>query len=203
MVHSCLQLRHEWCASFFDVGASLKNYSRRLQRTNSCESFGLRANKLLVGLEQILPHKKALLRAVPIELRYCLLWMVVFETCFDRTGLLPWKVCLYHYYTCVVVVYSCLQLRLIRHEWGTSFFDVGTCLKNCSHRLQRTKPCGSFSPRADKLLAGLEQILPHNCYSMHWCECRNYKLFYNRKVDIRRKNSLSLSLNFLYHLEFS
>ena len=61
----------------------------------------------------------------------------------------------------VVVVHSCLQLRLIMHEWGASFFEVGASLKNCSCRLKKTKSCGSFSPRADKLLADLEQILPH------------------------------------------
>ena len=70
MVHSCLQLRlirHEWGVSFFDVGASLKNYSCRLKRTKSCRSFGLKVDKLLAGLEQILPHKKTLLRVVPIK----------------------------------------------------------------------------------------------------------------------------------------
>ena len=92
--------------------------------------------------------------------RYCSLWVAIFETCSDRTGLLPRRARLYHYNTCVVVVHSCLQLRLIRHEWGTSFFDVGASLKNYSRRLQRTKPCGSFGPKADKMLAGLEQILP-------------------------------------------
>ena len=53
-------------------------------------------------------------------------------------------------HTISVVVHSCLQLRLIRHEWGASFFDVGVSLKNCSRCLQRTKSCGSFSPKADK-----------------------------------------------------
>ena len=54
----------------------------------------------------------------------------------------------------LVVVHSCLQLRLIRHEWGASFFDVGVSLKNFSCCLQRTKPCGSFDPKVDKLTAG-------------------------------------------------
>ena len=57
-------------------------------------------------------------------------------------------------YTFVVVVHSYLQSRLIKHEWDASFFDVGASLKNCSRRLQRTKPCKSFGPKADKLLAG-------------------------------------------------
>ena len=63
---------------------------------------------------------------------------------------------------CVVVVHSCLQLRLIRHEWGASFFEVGASLKNYSHRLQRTKPWKSFDPKANKLLVGLDSFLPHN-----------------------------------------
>ena len=67
-------------------------------------------------------------------------------------------------YTFVAVVHSYLQSRLIKHEWDASFFDVGASLKNCSRRLQRTKPCRSFSPKADKLLASLEQILPHSYY---------------------------------------
>ena len=65
---------------------------------------------------------------------------------------LTWKLAcmLKTYRTCVVVIHSYLQLRLIRHEWGASFFDVGVSLKNCSRCLQRTKSCGSFSPKADK-----------------------------------------------------
>ena len=35
--------------------------------TKLCGSFNPKANKLLAGLEQILPHKKALLRAIPIK----------------------------------------------------------------------------------------------------------------------------------------
>ena len=54
------------------MGASLKNYPCRLKRTKSCGSFGPRANKLLAGLKQILPHKKALLRAMPIKGIVCL-----------------------------------------------------------------------------------------------------------------------------------
>ena len=62
---------------------------------------------------------------------------------------------MYHYDTTrVVVVHSSLQPRLIRHGWGASFFDVGASLKNCSRCLQRTKPCGSFGPKANKLIAG-------------------------------------------------
>ena len=48
---------------------------------------------------------------------------------------------------------------------GIIFFDRGASLKNCSRRLQRTKPCRSFGLKADKMLAGLEQILPHIFYS--------------------------------------
>ena len=55
----------------------------------------------------------------------------------------------------------CLQLRLIRYEWGTSFFNVRASLKNYSHCLQRTKLCRSFGPKANKLLVGLDSFLPH------------------------------------------
>ena len=67
------------------------------------------------------------------------------------------KARVYHYYTCS-------SGTLIRHEWGASFFDVGASLKNCSRRLQRTKLFGSFGPKANKLLTGLEQILPHSYF---------------------------------------
>ena len=67
-------------------------------------------------------------------------------------------------YTFVAVVHSYLQSRLIKYEWDASFFDVRASHKNYSRRLQRTKPCRSFSPKADKLLASLEQILPHSYY---------------------------------------
>ena len=59
------------------------------------------------------------------------------------------------------MVNFCLQLRFIRHEWDAFFFDVRASLKNCSHRLQRIKPCGSFDPKADKLLVSLDSFLPH------------------------------------------
>ena len=36
----------------------------------------------------------------------------------------------------VVVVHSYLQLRLIRHEWDASLFNVRASLKNCSCRLK-------------------------------------------------------------------
>ena len=170
MVHSCLQLRlirHEWGASFFNMGASLKNYSCRLQRIKPCGSFDPKADKLLVSLDSFLPHKKMplegsahprVLFALGLKNPHSFVTRgkgtpphvqttctVVFETCSTR----------------VVVVHSYLQLRLIRHEWGAFFFNVGASLKNYSRRLQRTKLCGSFDPKADKLLAGLDSFLPH------------------------------------------
>ena len=44
------------------------------------------------------------------------------------------------------------------------FLRCGANLKNCSGRLQRIKPCGSFDPKANKLLAGLDSFLLHNSY---------------------------------------
>ena len=46
----------------------------------------------------------------------------------------------------VVVEPSCLQLRLIRHEWDASFFDVGASLKNCSCRLKEQSRAGPSIP---------------------------------------------------------
>ena len=102
----------------------------------------------------IFPHKKALLRAMPIK------GIVHFGWQFSRLAPTV-RFCCPKGTPCVVVVHSCLQPRLIKHEWGASFFDVGANLKNYSCHLQRTKLCGSFGLRADKLLADLEQILPH------------------------------------------
>ena len=42
------------------------------------------------------PHKKALLRIVPIKG----IWVAVFKTCSNCTGLLPRRACLYHYNMC-------------------------------------------------------------------------------------------------------
>ena len=43
-----------------------------------------------------------------------------------RTALLPLcRAHLYHYCVCVVVVHSCLELKLIRYGWGVSLVDVG------------------------------------------------------------------------------
>ena len=137
MVHSCLQLRlirYEWGASFFDVGASLKNCSCCLKEQSHASSLALEwTNCLWVG--KISSHKKSAFKG-NVHQRYCPLWVAVFETCSKHMVLLPRRAHLYHYNTCVVVVHSCLQLRLIRHEWGISFFDMGASLKNCSCRLK-------------------------------------------------------------------
>ena len=54
----------------------------------------------------------------------------------------------------VVVVHSCLQLRLIRQEWDASIFDVGASLKNCSCRLKEQSHAGPLIPeRANCLQA--------------------------------------------------
>ena len=98
-------------------------------------------------------NKKALLRVVPIK------GIVRFGWQFLRLAPIA-QVCypIGHFVgedppaVCVVVVHSSLQPRLIRHEWGASFFDVGASLKNCSCCLKRTKSCESFDPKADKQL---------------------------------------------------
>ena len=58
----------------------------------------------------------------------------------------------------VVVVHPCLQLRFIRHECCTSFFNVGVSLKNCSRHLKRIKPCESFGPKVDKQIVGRSSL---------------------------------------------
>ena len=85
--------------------------------------------------------------------RYCSLWVVVFETCSDR---------LYHHNTCVVVVHSYLQLRLIRHEWGVSFFNVGVSLKNYSRRLKEQSCASPLTLEWTNCLRAWNKILPHN-----------------------------------------
>ena len=143
--------------------------------------------------------------------RYCPFWVAIFETCSNRTGLLPhrafcggrstrnlcssgtllpsakaykawvgriflrcgsksqkllmllvknkivWVLRPQSRQT-VVVVHPCLQLRFIRHECCTSFFDVGASLKNCSCHLKRIKPCESFGPKADKQIVGRSSL---------------------------------------------
>ena len=49
-------------------------------------------------------------------------------------------------HTTSVVVHSCLQLRLIRYEWGASFFNVGASLKNCLCRLKEQSHAGPLAP---------------------------------------------------------
>ena len=53
---------------------------------------------------------------------------------------------------CVVMVHSCLQLRLIRHEWSASFFDVGVSLKNCTRRLKEQDRVGPSAPERTNCL---------------------------------------------------
>ena len=107
---------------------------------------------------KIFPHKKALLSAVPIK------GIVRFGWQFLRFALTA-RICYPERHastttTRVVVVHSCLQLRLIRHEWGASFFDVGASLKNCSCRL---KEQSHASPSALKQTNCLRvgKIFPH------------------------------------------
>ena len=76
-----------------------------------------------------------------------------------RTVLLPLcRACLYHYYTCVVVLHSCLCQALIKHEWGASLVDVRLHSKS-SHVACRTKPCRLGSPKRTNSLCGK---LPHS-----------------------------------------
>ena len=60
MPHSCL-ISLSWRQEYTTI-------------TQPCGSFGPKADKLLAGLEQILPHKKTLLRVVPIKGIVRFLW---------------------------------------------------------------------------------------------------------------------------------
>ena len=65
-------------------------------------------------------------------------------------------------YTCVIVVHSYLQLRLIRHEWGVSFFNVGASLKNYSRRLKEQSRASPSALEWTNCLRAWNKILPHN-----------------------------------------
>ena len=128
---------------FLRCGSKSQKLLMSLEGTKSCEFFGPRANKLLAGWKNLLPQKGAFEGSA--HQRYCSLWVAVFETCSNHMVLLPRRAHLYHYNTCVVVVHSCLQLRLIRHEWGISFFDMGASLKNCSCYLKEQSRAGPLA----------------------------------------------------------
>ena len=119
-----------------------------------------KADKQLVW--EITPQKGAFEGSAHQE--YCSLWGGVGlawpcpgpDTCMVLLPLCRAR--LYHYYTCVVVVHSCLRHALIRHEWGASLADVGLHSKS-SHVACRTKLCGLDSPKWTNSLCGK---LPHN-----------------------------------------
>ena len=131
-----------------------------LERTKPCGSFSPRANKLLTGLDQNPPPQKGAFEGNAHQ-SYCLLQVAIFETCFNCTSLLPQKARLHHYNTCVVVVHSYFQLRLIRHVWSASFFDVGASLKNCSCRLKEQSCADPSTPKQTNCLWAWIKILPH------------------------------------------
>ena len=107
------------------------------------------------------------------------------------------------YHTRVVVVHSCLQLRLIRHEWGASFFNVGASLKNCSRRLQRIKPCGSFGPKADKLLTSLDSFLPHNMYAGTYACTHTHTHIERERERERERESSKLAKKVVFNAQYS
>ena len=143
---------------FLRCGSKSQKLLMLLEGTKLCESFGPRADKLLAGWKNLPPQKGAF--ECSAHQGYCPLWVAVFEICSNRTDLLPWKARLYHYNSCVVVVHSCLQLRLIRHEWGASFFDVGASLKNCSCRLKEQSCAGPSALEQTNCLR-VGKIFPH------------------------------------------
>ena len=85
---------------------------------------------------------------------------------------MPYKLELKALSSCVVVVHSCLELKLIRHGWGASLVDVGQVSKTFhvtwgQSREDVTKACHpkkgrtlQSMPKADKRDWG--GFLPHN-----------------------------------------
>ena len=89
----------------------------------------------------------------------------------------------------VVVVHSCLQLRLIRHEWGASFFDVRASLKNCSCRLKEQSRAGPSTLEQTNYLRAWNKILPHKYIYIYIYICMIYVsmnilifMFINKKI---------------------
>ena len=147
-----------WC------GSKSQKLLMSLEGTKPCRSFDSKADKLQVG-NKILPYKKALLRIVPIKG----IWVAIFKTCSNYTGLLPRRACLYHYYMCSSG--TLLPSSKTYKAWvGHIFLWCGSKSQKLLMSLEGTKTCGSFGPRADKLLAGLDKILPYNNIftTNHW-----------------------------------
>ena len=63
-------------------------------------------------------------------------------------------------HTISVVVHSCLQLRLIRHEWGASFFNMGASLKNYSCCLKEQSCAGPSAPEQTNCLRAWNKSSP-------------------------------------------
>ena len=110
-------------------------------------------------LEQILPHKKALLRAMPSKGIVCFRWQFLrlaptARLCYPKGHASTTTVC------CSGTL---LPSTKVYKAW------VGRISLQCESKSQKLlmslegiKSCESFGPIVDKLLAGLEQILPHN-----------------------------------------
>ena len=134
------------------MGANLKNCSCRLKEQNRAGPSALERTNCLQVWNKILPYKKAFLRIVPIKG----IWVAVFKTCSDCTGLLPRRACLYHYYMCNSGTLLPSDKTYKAWVWHI-FFRCGSKSQKLLMSLEGTKTCGSFGPRVDKLLAGLEQ----------------------------------------------
>ena len=152
VVHSCLcqaLIKHEWGVSLADVGLHSKSSYVAWGQNLAGLAPQRGQTSLRVAKNKFLPHKKALLRD-SVHQEYCPLWgkdgigLAISDTAWYSHGFvthlkgtpLPFEAplmlykCLaqiwvYHYYTCVVVVHSCLCQALIKHEWGVSLADVG------------------------------------------------------------------------------
>ena len=151
--------------SFFDVRASLKNCSCYLKEQSRAGPSAPKRTNCLRAWIKILPHKKALLKGSAHPRVLFTLWPKDPHGFVTHGKFTPPHVqtaCTAVFETCVVVVHSCFQLKLIRHEWDASFFDVEASLKNCSCRLKEQSHVSPSAPEWTNCLRAWIKILPHS-----------------------------------------
>ena len=93
---------------------------------------------------------------------YCLLWVAIFESSSDRTALLPWKACLYHYNTCCSG--TLLRLAKVYKAWvGAHLSLMWEQVSKTTHVVWRNKVICVLWPQSRQTICGLgTKILPHS-----------------------------------------
>ena len=64
--------------------------------------------------------------------------------------------------TTLVVVHSCVQLRLIKYEWGHIFFQCGSKFKTLLTSLAKNKAVRILRSQSEQTTCGLGFVPPHN-----------------------------------------